>query len=156
MFTYLSGSIGIFSSLYLDFHRTSFQQVAVESHPFRTEKLFFSREDYRKIKWVEDKREFEWNNKLYDVSTIEKKQDGFEISCVNDSLEESLIAMVDQWKKDTAPGGKTKTMFQPQFCNSLNGEINPYFTFQNNFFHNSSRYSQPEAQTLSPPPEFLL
>jgi len=35
---------------------------------------------------------------------------------VNDSLEESFIAMIDQWEKNNAPGSKSKTIFHPSFA----------------------------------------
>ncbi len=116
---YLGSAVGIFTSLYLTLHRTVFQEQVIESIPANAEKIFFSQHDFSKIKWIEKNREFEWHNNLYDVSKIEKTENGLEIVCVNDAKEKSMIGIWDQWKKNNLPHGKTKFNFQPQFCNQL-------------------------------------
>ena len=102
----MTSTVGVFSNLYLSLHRTSFQEFVAESAPSDIEKLFFSVTDFSKIDWIEEDREFELNGKLYDVSKIEQTARGFDIYCVNDSLEEGFIAMFDQWKKSNSPSSK--------------------------------------------------
>lgn len=104
---------------------------------------------------MDEGKEFEWNDKLYDVSKIEKTKTGFQIYCVNDSIEESFIAVIDQWKKNNSPNGKTKTIFQPQFCNRLdfksfarNKVVQTEILFQSSF------YNPPVNSAPSPPPKF--
>ena len=151
---YLGSAVGIFSSFYLGFHRTSFQESIIRSMPSQAEKLVFSTRDYLKIKWIDKEKEFEWNNKLYDVSKIEKTKKGFDIFCVNDSLEEAIIAMVDQWKKSNTTGGKTKAIFQPQFCNSLHDvDLAPGKDVRTNFFFSTYLYTAPRGKAPSPPPK---
>ncbi len=142
--------MGTFSSLYLGFHRTS---VQLSLPTDKVEKLFFSENDFSKIKWLEKDQELEWCGKLYDVSNIVKKGSGFEIFCTNDSEEESIVAIFKEWKKSNLPVNKTKTQLQPLFCNSI-------FSFEKQI--PTKRFYQPKsisffdssfASVFSPPPE---
>jgi len=145
--------VGVFSTLYLSLHRSSFQEFAVESLPSNTEKLFFPRSDFSKIEWIEGGKEFEFKGKLYDVSKIERTADGFYVYCVNDSLEESFIAIFDQWKKNNVPVSKVKTIFQPQFCSRLGFEnVEGTEIVPVEFFFKSSSYNPPTNRIPSPPP----
>jgi hypothetical protein len=145
--------MGVFSTLFLSLHRSSFQEFVVESVPSNAEKLFFSLTDFSKIGWIENGKEFEFNNKLYDVSKIERTTQGFYVYCVNDSVEESFIAVLDQWKKNNSPGSKAKTIFQPQFCNQLCFEnVEWPEIVQIEFLFKSSPYDPPTSRTPSPPP----
>lgn len=99
-------------------------------------------------------REFEWNDKLYDVSKIEKSENGFLVYAVNDNVEENLVALVAQWKKSNTPIGKAKIIFQPQFCNHLvisgskkEKDVPPGFRFFTHF------YIQPIDRAPAPPPK---
>ena len=53
-------------------HKTAFQAFVTQSPVDHTQKLKFTNEDFSKIRWIEDGREFEWNEKFYDVRKIEK------------------------------------------------------------------------------------
>lgn len=151
---YISSSIGVFSTFYLDLHRISFQELVIESNSSNTEKLFFPVSDFFKIEWLEDGREFEFKGRLYDVSRIEQTAEGFQVYCVNDSLEENIIAMFDQWKKSNSPSSKVKAIFQPQFCNRLDFEnIDRLENIQVEFPFDSPYYTAPVSTTPSPPPK---
>jgi len=151
---YLTSTVGIFSSLYLSLHRSAFQECVVESIPSTTEKLFFSVADFSKIEWIEKGKELKLKGKLYDVSKIERTVQGFAVYGVNDSLEEEFIAMVDQWKKNSAPSSKGRTLFQPQFCNRLDFEnSNRLGGIQVEFLFDSGTYTSPISLTPSPPPK---
>jgi len=152
---YVTSAVGVFSTVYLSLHRSSFQESVVETTPSNRERLFFSAADFSKIDWIEERVEFEFNGKRYDVSKIERNIQGFYVYCVNDSLEESFIAMVDQWKKNNSPGNKTKTIFQPQFCSRIDFEnIEWPRVAQAEFLFKSSTYDPPIARAPSPPPKF--
>jgi hypothetical protein len=104
---------------------------------------------------MEEGKEFELHNKLYDVSKIEKTKTGFQIYCVNDSIEESFIAMIDQLKKNNSPSGKIKIILQPQFCNRFDFENmvrNKIDLVEISFL--SSFYNSPSGKSPSPPPKF--
>ena len=151
---YISSSIGVFSTFYPDLHRISFQELVIESNSSNTEKLFFPVSDFFKIEWLEDGREFEFKGRLYDVSKIEQTAEGFQVYCVNDSLEENIIAMFDQWKKSNSPSSKVKAIFQPQFCNRLDFEnIDRLENIQVEFPFDSPYYTAPVSTTPSPPPK---
>jgi hypothetical protein len=139
--------------VYLDLHRSSFQEFVAESDPAGQQKLFFTEKDFSKINWFEKDREFEWNGKMYDVSSIEKIKEGYHILCVNDEQEESFLALFDSWKKSNTPTSKAKIIFQPQFCSALLFEnsrggtsFKPDFSFIMRF------YNPPFDKAPSPPP----
>jgi len=96
-------------------HRSSFQEQVVKT-PTDEITLIFSAAEFAKITWETKYHEFEVKGKWYDVTTIEKTKEGFIIHCVNDSIEEVFVAMIDHWKKSNSPTGKTKILFQPTFC----------------------------------------
>ncbi|MBI1769676.1 MAG: hypothetical protein HYR67_15015 [Bacteroidetes bacterium] len=150
----MSSSVGIFSSLYQEFHRDSMQSKVSESVLISLEKLFFSKEDFLKIDWKEKEREFELNGKLYDVSKIGKTKDGFEIYCLNDSEEEGIIYLFNEWKKSNGPIGKSKIQFQPLFCNQFDFDIE----IQNQgepitLINQQGFYKSVVERIPSPPPE---
>jgi len=151
---YLASTVGIFSSVYLSLHRSAFQESVIESIPSTTEKLFFSVADFSIIDWVENGKEFKLKGKLYDVSKIERTVQGFAVYVINDTLEENFIAMVDQWKKDSAPTSKGRAIFQPQFCNRLDVENGDRFGGnQVEFLFDAGAYTSPNSLTPSPPPK---
>ena len=107
------------------------------------------------MEWIEEGKEFEFNGKLYDVSKIKRSANGFQVYCVNDSLEESFIAMFDQWKKSDSSGSKVKTIFQPQFCNRFDFEIVECLGIAPiEFLFKSRIYDPPIGLAPSPPPKF--
>jgi hypothetical protein len=112
-FVYLGGSVIIFSPTLIDFHRASFQEE-IKEPSMSGLVLHFSFDDFKSIDWIEINHEFSLNDRLYDVRKITKTSTRFEIDCVNDEEEESLIALFNSWKKNY-PVGKTKLKLQPPF-----------------------------------------
>jgi len=150
---YLCGSVGLFSSLYLNLHRSIFQELVRESDSLRQEILFFSKSDFSTIDWSEKGREFEWRNKMYDVSKIKKTNKGYFVFCVNDDEEEGFLDLFNSWKKTNSAGGDIKLSLQPQFCHALNfpAEVltpkTPVY-----FSSTTSFYVAPMGRAPSPPP----
>src|SRR5580704_11235044 len=105
---YLSGFVGIFFSLYLNLHRSTFQEFVQKSDTSTQEILFFSEPDFSQINWTEKGREFEWKDKMYDVSTIRKTKEGYLVFCLNDDEEEGFIRLFDTWKKSNSSGNNNK------------------------------------------------
>ncbi len=106
---------------------------------------------------MEDETEFEWQGKLYDVSSISKTMDGYKIVCEHDSLEELLLTLLKSAQGGEKNRGQTKGSPQPQFLSSIMG-IQPAITSsivagQTQFLQSSYPTIRPEV--LSPPPEFF-
>ena len=139
--------------MYLNAHRSSFQAAVSESLPLNIEKLFFPKKEFEKIEWEEKFKEFEFDGKLFDVSKIERTKDGFEVYCVNDSEEESIIALFKEWKKSNLPVSKIKTQIQPLFFSSspINVE-RPDTVKAIAYTESTDNYNAEELQIPSPPP----
>lgn len=151
---YLGSAVGVFSSLYLNLHRSSFQELAIESNSTNQEKLLFTAKEFSTIHWLEKGREFEWNGKMYDVSSIEKTKEGYQLYCVNDEAEESFVALFNTWKKSSAPNGNLKFQMQPQFCNALSFLSEEQVQMNRIYFSLASpSYHSPGDRADSPPPE---
>ena len=142
--------MGTFSSMYLGFHRTSIQLSLPTDN---IEKLFFSENDFSKIKWLEKNQELEWCGKLYDVSNIVKKGSGFEIFCTNDSEEESIVALFKEWKKSNLPVSKIKIQLQPLFYSNSSINIDRQTLDEQIAYCTSvENYNSELAKIPSPPP----
>lgn len=103
----------VFFPSIIDLHRNSFQEeIEMRSNGIQILKLHSV--EFKKIEWIEKGREFNWFGKLYDVKGIKKTSSGFEIECVNDEGEESLIAFFEVWKKNF-PFGNSKLKLDPPF-----------------------------------------
>lgn len=81
--------MGIFSSDFLNYHRSSFQEFVRQSR--ETEKLIFSKTDFQLIHWEEADKEFQWEGKMYDVSRIEKDSEVITIYCTHDEFEDAIL-----------------------------------------------------------------
>jgi hypothetical protein len=149
----LSRSAGIFSSLYLGLHRVAFQESVQRSLVPIKEKLFFPDSVFSIIKWEDE--EFEWENKMYDVSKIEKTKGGFFIYCVNDEEEDNFICLFKSCKETNVPNALYKPQFQPQYCNQLivcNADQARTMAAHCSSLRES--YDSPWAKAISPPPEY--
>jgi len=153
LLVYLSGGVGVFSSLYLNFHRSAFQSLVTDAIPANTLKLIFSETDFANIHWISVGREFEWNDKMYDVSKIEKVESEFQVYCINDTEEESLLGFINSWKQSVGHGTKVKFGFQPLFCIDLNFPKTPKVIRDFNSTIGSFFYNPPVERAPSPPPK---
>gem|GEM_PF-5359502 len=112
MGTYLTGSTGFFSSYFLDLHRENIHREP----PRQTEEIFFSTATFQRLAWTKRGQEFEWQGKMYDVTSLVRKGDGVVLSCFRDGAEEDLLAMLTSWRKSHPTG---KGQLQPQCCQPL-------------------------------------
>jgi len=139
--------------MYLEVHRNSFQSSISELPAHNAVKLSFSKKDFANIQWEEKFKEFEFDGKLFDVSKIERSKDGFEIYCVNDREEESIVALFKEWKKSNLPVSKTKVQLQPLFFSSSSISVEGFGTAkQIAFFESTNDYNSEQLQIPSPPP----
>ena len=78
------------------------------------DKLFFNEQEYSSIKWYDDRTEFEWQGRMYDVAGISKEKDGYSVLCKNDAMEEMLLSLIESVKGDRHQDTK-KGNPQPQY-----------------------------------------
>ncbi len=152
---YLAGTLGVFTSYYTFYHRTFFQQSVKASGDSDLLCLVFTDQEYEAIDWIEDKTEFEWKGKLYDVSRITRTAEGFRVICKNDGLEEMLLDVIKMTQSGKEGQGMKKGNPQPQFCQTFKVE-------QVKIYHHKegkgphvipSFYLAIYPATFTPPPE---
>ena len=64
-------------------------------HPERLTVFYFNKKDFSSIHWMEAKKEFRYNGKLYDVFKIVNHNDVIFIHCKNDTAEDHLFASLE-------------------------------------------------------------
>jgi hypothetical protein len=148
---YISGGLLIFSPTILDIHRYSFQEKI--SSTSRSVAFSFTNEEFNRINWNQENREFNLMGKLYDVKSIQRSSTGVRIECVNDEDEEALVAIIDSWKK-SLPFCKTKIRLQPPLLerNVLNTS-DPFAVPPHSYSSHSPFYDSQVIELTSPPPE---
>lgn len=112
--SYLAGTMGLFTSYYTNYHRQAFQSQIRQAPTAHLDKLSFSEQDFESIVWFDDRTEFEWEGRMYDVSEISQDKYGYTILCKNDTMEEMLLSLMDLTKSGQ-PGTGKKGNPQPQF-----------------------------------------
>jgi hypothetical protein len=135
LLAYLCGSMGIFTSGFLDYHRNGFQELVRES-PAGVEKLVFTPSTFQLIQWEKEGEEFEWQGKMYDVSKIEKTKNAITIECVHDDLEDAILSFLDV-KGQQSASTRAKGKIQPLYFQGL---------LEYNFL-------RPASRSLSGPPD---
>jgi hypothetical protein len=153
---YAAGTAGAFTTYYTYFHRQSFQAEIKKAKDSDLKRLSFSSEEYQSIEWIDDKTEFEWKGKLYDVSRVDKTIKGYEILCENDEFEEILMAFV---KKTKAGSDQTiaKGNIQPQFFSNyiLNYSADIFLIDKGTPGRFYFTYHSMSTEVSSPPPEAI-
>jgi hypothetical protein len=152
---YAVGTVGVFSSYYTYYHRTAFQERVKETRQEELLKLVFSPQDYQSIEWMEEETEFEWQGKLYDVSSITQTSDGYVILCENDGLEEMLLSLINFTKENKEGQAGKKGNLQPQFFQEV------MVAFANTKLHHENKistqfnslYCSRQPGSTSPPPK---
>ncbi|MBI1837382.1 MAG: hypothetical protein HYR91_08975 [Flavobacteriia bacterium] len=123
----------------------------------------FSSEDYEKLLWI-DKNEFAYNESLYDVKEIQKKENQVIVFCLNDTNETDLInSFMDKNQPD--PQGKSSKLPTKFWSKLINSSARPsIFNYQfdfsqiskvenigNNFFHLDRVYKTILEIPIKPP-----
>ncbi len=154
---YLTGTFSVFTSCFQSYHHSIFQQATKQLKEEETEKIFFTDKQFALLTWIEDNKEFEWNNKMFDVTKIDKTKEGYLIYCENDGLEEILISFLKSIKKEME-GNLSVLTAQPQFFQAIVG-----YSFSSNSLNlerANSNYNQTyqsiDSSIASPPPKGLL
>ena len=148
--------MGIFSIVFLETHKASFQSFTKSKETDTEQKVFFTKEEFLKINWIEEDEEFEWRGKLFDVSKIEQRGNGFLIHCENDQWEEEFISLFSSWKDQKHPDGKLKFFFQPM-CLAEKFLLHfPPTSTKLNCNEATRLGSDIHSQLISPPPDHLI
>lgn len=107
MIPYLLVVLGVLSSYVALYHRFSFQSYVMTLDESDLKTLTVSVDEYQKIKWIEEGREFEHGGKMYDVAKVERQGANYLVTCENDSLEDLFV----NWMKSES---KSKSKAIPQ------------------------------------------
>lgn len=108
-------------------------------------KITFSAKDYNSLKWTEEKKEFSFQNQMYDVVNVQKTGDIYTITAFADDPETELINAFhnfeselfhsDQSNNNAKSAENIMSSFQKEFTTALSEfKINMYATikpFQN-------------------------
>ena len=154
---YAVGTVGIFTTYYTYHHRLFFQASIKESKDEELQNLFFTREEYESIEWIDDETEFEWHGKLYDVSKIYETRGGYMIVCENDSLEEMLMALFKATQGGEQRHGLEKGNPQPQFFCAIFSVLiaSPSSGEERRLHERQSFYDSIQPEISSPPPKYF-
>ena len=151
---YSVGTMGIFTSYYCSHHKLSFQASVKATGDADLQSIFFTRQEYQSIQWTESETEFEWQGKMYDVSKIYEKGEGYVIVCENDSLEEMLMALFNSASPGKEGQGSQKGNPQPQFLSPLY-KVDPFACCPretNQYSSVESLYHSIKLEITLPPP----
>lgn len=158
---YALATLGFFSSSLTFLHRASFQS-RVRLGEFSELTLFtFSGDEFKGLEWTEQGREFRMDGKMYDISSIEKVNDGYIVSCKHDAIE-SFVANLFTFEKMNGkdkdlPKEKNtrKNLSLQHFSKQLQQEIKTKPIQQWTYFELLLKPSAKFYEVESPPPELF-
>src|ERR1051325_3768376 len=94
MIPYLLVVTGALSNYIAFYHRFSFQAQVASSQREDLKIITLSIAEFEKIKLVEEGKEFEYQERMYDVAKIEKQGANYAVFCESDSLEDLFISLL--------------------------------------------------------------
>ncbi|MCX6234249.1 MAG: hypothetical protein NT175_05925 [Bacteroidetes bacterium] len=112
------------------------------------------------IRWIKENKEFVYNQDLYDIVSIEVKNDAIVYYCINDIKEKQLIRDFEKLSKNKVNAPRSKTQLNLNFLlvfffqsseNSLY-DVPKEFRFPDLFHF----YTSAIKDILSPPPEYSI
>lgn len=95
-------SLGLFNSNLTLLHRASFQSRIRSGNGTDLTVFRLSEVEFEGLNWTEKGREFRWDEKMYDVASIEKIDDGYVVTCKHDVVESYVVNALSYLKKGTA------------------------------------------------------
>lgn len=95
-------SLGLFNSNLTLLHRASFQSRIRSGNGTDLTVFRLSEAEFEGLNWTEKGREFRWDEKMYDVASIEKIDDGYVVTCKHDVVESYVVNALSYLKKGTA------------------------------------------------------
>ena len=95
-------SLGLFNSNLTLLHRASFQSRVRSGDGTDLTVFKLSEAEFEGLNWTEKGREFRWDEKMFDVASIEKINDDYIITCKHDVVESFVVNALSYLKKGTA------------------------------------------------------
>jgi len=100
LFVFLADTVGVILYLLVDWHEVRREMKHfLNSDEFEKNAvtLNFTKEEFAKIKWIEHDREFIYQDKLYDIASMDSSSPNqVKIKCVEDHLEADLFKKMKQ------------------------------------------------------------
>lgn len=96
---YLVSTWGMFSTYFIEYHRTAIHAEIRNTPSENLIQLHFTPTSFAALHFKEKGREFEWNGNMYDISSIQKTEDDIIVHCKIDHLEGSLLALLKNTHK---------------------------------------------------------
>ncbi len=112
---YTLSSLGVFSSYFSFYFRPHFRAQVSLAKKDELKTLSLTASEFENINWIEINKEFEYQDKMYDVAKIEKEGSGYLIYCENDSLEDLFF----NWLKSESKSA-SKVIVQIHFFEPIN------------------------------------
>lgn len=138
-----------------------FELIASMNDLSGVDKFQFSVKDYKTLLNWKNEREFEYNNKMYDVIKIESNSEIITIHCIWDEQEDELIANFEKHFHRNALKDKLQlvqnSLITAHFfaikTNHIRSErTNTSKVLSENYFN---YYHSRSKKTLTPPPKFI-
>lgn len=134
--------------------REMVQKIKDHPDPSEVNILLVTSENMGRLKWTNDKKEFEYKGEMYDVIKITSTGDKIKIYCLNDALEEHLLSIYkahhqSRKKKDKIING-TNNKYYPVVFGSLDSLTGFLFVFSEVNIKVNSNIPLPDF----PPPKY--
>lgn len=152
-------SLGVFTSYWMLFHRTSFQYRARQGNSQGYTKLKLTQEEFESLEWTDRNREFRYHDKMYDISSIEPFDGGYLVFCKHDAIE-SFVVDLFKYQKSTLPDKDSPSKDSKKFTDKYYpqpGSFKVWFTRtapDKKRFERTTGYTSCSLEVESPPPEF--
>lgn len=158
---YALATLGFFNSSLTFLHRASFQSRVRQGEFSELTVFSFSGDEYKDMEWTEEGREFRMDGKMYDISSVEKVDNNYIVSCKHDVME-SFVANLFTFRK---MNGMTKNLpkekkvrknlsFQ-HFSGQFRQEVQAKIIFRWIYFESFLIFPSNYYEVESPPPELI-
>ncbi len=95
-------SLGLLNSNLALLHQAVYQSYVKLADTDELTVLQFSEEEFANLNWTEKGREFMWQEKMFDVSSIEKIGKDYAVTCKHDEVESFVVNSLTDLKKGTS------------------------------------------------------
>ena len=108
--------------------------------------------------WKDNKKEFSWNNKLYDVIEKQVRENKLWVRCIEDSREKELLKEFCNWQQQGGKPDKTRvaawqlliSLFLPPVPYPEMKLITPSQVYPDHYFNAFARVPR---EVITPPPQ---
>jgi len=149
---YTLSSLGVFSSYFSFYYRPNFKtQISLKKQE-ELKTLSLTASEFKNVKWTEVDKEFEYQDKMYDVAKIEKNGHGYLIYCENDTFEDLFFNWLRSESKSASKGFVQILFFEPIAYLEFNPFVRTNEWAKNNF---SNLYLSIPRELTTPPPRLV-